>query len=113
MKKCFIVLGLVLLFTTACCRHEERQHVFHTYYGDIDIDTMEISFNRDSHNWYLVRQCDKDSFNWDGEWKYLKGPIMDFYCPDLNIYEEEFPDNQGRRIVAEIDPYTRYNWLND
>ena len=114
MRKFNVFLMSVFLFATACCECKKAKiHVFSTYYGDIDIDSMEIAFNRDGHAWYLVRQCDKDSFNWDGEWKYLDGPIKDFYCPDLDLYEEEFPDNHGRRIVAEIDPYTMYDWLNN
>ena len=90
-----------------------RAHVYHTYYKDIDIDTMDVAFERDSHNWYLVRHVEKDSFYWVGRWFDLKGPIKDYYCPDLDIYEETFPDNQGRIIVVEIDPYTQFDWLKE
>ena len=70
MKELIYILFTILLVIG--CGHskpaEERLHVFHTYYGDIDVDTMSIAFERDSHNWYLVRHVEKDSFNWDGRW---------------------------------------------
>ena len=107
-------LILMFLFTAVCCRPSgSGKHVFQTYYGKIDTDTMLVAFQRDGHDWYKVHCCAEDSFNWNGEWKHLKGPIIDFYCPDLDLYEEEFPDNQGKRIVVGIDPYTRNDWLKN
>ena len=44
-----------------------KQYVYHTYYGDIDIDTMEVAYTIDGFDWYLVRSVEKDSFNWNGE----------------------------------------------
>ena len=90
-----------------------KQYVYHTYYGDIDIDTMEVAYTIDGFDWYLVRSVEKDSFNWNGEWKYIYGPIKDYYCPVNNLYEETFPDNQGNTIVKGIDPYHQYDWLKD
>ena len=108
MKKIIPIIAIVLLTMTGC-----REHVYHTYYGDIDIDTMEVAYTRDGFDWYLVRSAEKDSFNWNGEWKYIYGPIKDYYCPANNLYEETFPDNQGNTIITEIDPYHQYDWLKD
>jgi len=56
MKKILIIA--ILLTMTGC-----REHVYHTYYGDIDIDTMDIAFYdfKDSLPCYLVHVSDLDS----------------------------------------------------
>lgn len=90
-----------------------RKHVYHTYYGDIDIDTMTIAFHQYGKDFYRVRYSEKDSFNWDGEWKYISGPIIDYYCPDSNVYVEMFKDNDGNMIGNEMDPYHNMDWLNN
>lgn len=41
MKK--ILLVVLLMFIIGC----SKQHVYHTYYGEIDIDTMEVAYTRD------------------------------------------------------------------
>ena len=102
MKK--IILGILFI---SC----GGGHVYHTYYGVIDIDTMEVAYTRNGFDWYLVRSVEKDSFNWDGVWKYIYGPIKDYYCPANNQYEETFPDNHGNIIIKEFDPYHQYDWL--
>ena len=104
-----IVALFLLLFLAGC----GKKHVYHTYYGDIDTDTMTASFERDGNPWYLVRYAEKDSFLWDDEWMYMDGPVMNYYCPALDIYEEEFPDNHNNRIIVEIDPYHNMDWLKD
>ena len=106
MKK-LLILFVVIVLLTAC----GEKHIVHTFYGDFDLDTMEVAYTRDSLDWYLVRCSEKDSFYWCGEWKYIHGPIKDYYCPDSNLYEESCPDNQGRITMSRIDPYHQYDWL--
>lgn len=104
MKKLIYIIPIMLLFITLGC--SKRQHVFHTYYGDIDIDTMEVGmWDEDDNECYEVYYSDKDSFKMLGEWKYISGPIRKYYCPKNDTYFDTWPDNQGRIIVKDINPY--------
>ena len=38
-----------------------RQHVYHTYYGDIDIDTMQAFVSPDGFKYYAVQTTVLDS----------------------------------------------------
>lgn len=91
----------MLLFITLGC--SKRQHVFHTYYGDIDIDTIKPEIIN-GKEWYQVNNVDKDSFKMFGEWRYLKGPQIKYFCPDDSLYMAAFPDNHGVMLAKEIDP---------
>lgn len=90
----------------------DNRQVIHTYYGDFDTDTMAVAYTRNGHDWYKVNYSEKDSFNWDGNIVYVKGPIVDYYCPSEDIYEETFPDNLGNIISVEVDPDHKMDWLN-
>ena len=56
MKELIYIMFTILLVIG--CGHskpaEERQHVFHTYYGDIDIDTIPPVQGDDGRSFYLV-----------------------------------------------------------
>lgn len=111
MKKILIVIPLIV---SSCILQGCRKHVYHTYYGDIDIDTIKPSFQRyeTGNNYYKVDSTAKDSFFWQNRWFYIKGPIITYFCPQDDVYEQYFPDNSGRMIGKEIDPYHNMDWLN-
>lgn len=97
----------------ACCK---RQHVFHTYYGDIDTDTMEIAFFdlKDSLPCYLVHEMEMDSVEKSpGVWGYIYGPLRFYYCPQKDAYYHTFPDNQGNHVLRGYDPYSDYYYSPD
>lgn len=74
-----------------------KKHVFHTYFGDIDIDTMEVALYdfKDSLPCYLVKISSVDSVEKaPGVWGYIYGPLKYYYCPQKNTYYHTFPDNQ-------------------
>ena len=103
MRKLLLLLTILIL---AGCG---RQHVYHTYYGDIDTDTMEVAFYdiKDSLPCYLVKTAPCDSVEiLLGMWKLIEGPIKFFYCPTKNTYYYSFPDNEGNRILNAYDPTT-------
>ena len=105
MKKMVIVF---LVMLAAGCG---RKHVFHTYFGDIDIDTMEVAMYdiKDSLPCYLVKIRSIDSVEKaPGVWGYIYGPLKYYYCPQKNTYYHTFPDNQGYSIIRGYDPYTNY-----
>ncbi len=111
MRKGLFILLLLMLFV-GC----KRQHVFHTYYGDIDIDTMEIALYdlKDSLPCYIVKISNLDSIEKaPGIWGYIKGPLYYYYCPDKNTYYTSFPDNQGRQVLRGLDPYNDYSCRPD
>ena len=107
MKK--IMFLIVVIVMIGC---GDRQ-ILHTYYGDFDTDTMEVAFTRGNQLWYKVRYSERDSFMMDGKLLFVKGPVIDYYCPSTNTYEETFLDNQGNIISVEIDPYHKMDWLNE
>ncbi len=100
---------LVFLFIIVLMAGCGRQHVYHTYYGDIDTDTMEVDFFdiKDSLPCYLIRTIEYDSTEViPGEWRYIEGPVEFYYCPNKNTYYYSFPDNEGNRILNAYDPIT-------
>ena len=99
MKKIIPIIAIVLLAMASC-----RQHVYHTFYGEIDIDTMKVAFYdiKDSLPCYLVHVSDLDSVEKSpGVWGYIYGPLKYYYCPAKDTYYHTFPDNQGREVVSE------------
>jgi len=105
-----IMKKLVFLFIIVLMAGCGRQHVYHTYYGDIDIDTMEVAFYdiKDSLPCYLIRTLEYDSVEIvPGEWGIIKGPVELFYCPDKITYYYSFPDNQGNRILNAYNYITK------
>lgn len=106
MKKIIPIIAIVFLTMTGC-----REHVYHTYYRYIDIDTMDIAFYdfKDSLPCYLVHVSDLDSVEKSpGVWGYIYGPLKYYYCPAKDTYYQTFPDNQGREVVKGYNPKTDY-----
>lgn len=76
-----------------------RKHVYHTYYGDIDIDTIE------AHPWdeegpvYKINVIERDTI---------------YYKPFDKTYYKVFPSNDEHgNCVVQWDPYTgmcSVNW---
>ena len=111
MKKSALVIT-VLYLLIGCSQKGQIAHssVYHTYFGDIDIDTMEIAFYdlKDSLPCYLVHVADIDSVEkGPGVWGYIYGPLKYYYCPKKNTYFHTFPDNHGDDILRGYDPYTK------
>jgi len=52
---------LLLLFTMLIMAACGRQHVYHIYYGDIDIDTMQAFVSPDGFKYYAVQTTVLDS----------------------------------------------------
>ena len=120
MKKLVLVLAALVLLIGCSQKGQKDQtvhsSVYHTYFGDIDIDTMEIAFYdlKDSLPCYLVHVADIDSVEKvPGEWGYIYGPIRNYYCPEKNIYFYSFPDNHGDEILRGYDPYTNEYYKPD
>lgn len=73
MKKVIPIMAILLLTMASC-----RQKVYHTFYGEIDIDTMEVAFYdiKDSLPCYLVHVSDLDSLEESPSvWVYSYGPL--------------------------------------
>ena len=105
-----VTIAIVVILLIGC----NRQHIYHTYYGDIDIDTMQVALeDLDNALCYTVQVLEKDSFMWDEEIKHLPSPATIVYCPDKNIYYKVSPDNQGRQTISIYDPSTKnLEWLD-
>lgn len=102
---------MLLLVMVGC-----REHVYHTYYGDIDIDTMEVAFYeiKDSLPCYLVHVSDLDSVEKSPRvWGYIYGPLKYYYCPAKDTYYHTFPDNQGNAVLRGYDPYKDYSYSHE
>ena len=52
---------LLLLFTILVMAACGRQHIYQTYYGDIDIDTMQTFVSPDGFKYYAVQTTVLDS----------------------------------------------------
>jgi hypothetical protein len=109
MKKWTVVAIMALMALIGC----RKQHIYHTFYGDIDIDTMEIALFdlKDSLPCYLVHSSDLDSVEKvPGVWGYIYGPLFYYYCPQKDIYYYTFPDNQGNYIFRVYNPVTKESY---
>lgn len=108
MKKILTILPLIMVLCIfQGCKNKKnnnipRKHVYYTYYGLVDLDTVTDIQHWDNKKWYRVRYSEKDSFDFDGEWKYIYGPINNYYCPTDNSYIQTEPDNQGRIMVTDM-----------
>ena len=106
-----IILLAIALMLIGC-----RQHIYHTYYGDIDTDTMGIAMFdiKDGLPCYLVHIKDIDSVEKaPGVWGYIYGPLKYFYCPKKDVYYYTFPDNHGNGILRGYDPYMNFYYSPD
>ena len=89
MRKLIWML-LVLMFF-AC----GRKHVYNTYFGKFDVDTMLVSLNdNDGSACYVVHVSPIDSVEKaPGVWGYIPGPIIYYYNPSKDLYYVQFPTN--------------------
>lgn len=79
MKK-FILIIVVVLSIVGC-----REHVYHTYYGDIDTDTMPAIHDLDSSLYYTLKITELDSAQ--SAAMGLEGVVeIIFYSPSKNSY---------------------------
>ena len=98
MKKLFFALITITVFI-GC----SKQHIYHTYYGDINIDTMNVAFlEENGFPCYEVYTTDRDSVEKaPGVWGYIEGPVHYYYCPEKDTYFHQFRSNDehGNCIV--------------
>ena len=76
---------MLLLFTVLLVTGCSRQHVYHTYYGDIDTDTMQAFYSPEGFNYYIVHTTVFDSaqaaaMGLDSLW------LHDYYIPSQDKY---------------------------
>lgn len=81
MKKWTVVAIMALMALIGC----RKRHIYHTYYGDIDIDTMEVFTDEDGTLYYAVHTTMLDSLQaaamgLDSVW------LVDYYIPSQNKY---------------------------
>lgn len=110
MKKLVPIVVLLILLTVGC---NKKHRVFHTYYGDFDLDTMTAIADRDGAHYYLVKTEVLDSVTV----KALgceKAMIAYFYKPSTNVYFNVLYDNDGRSgLRTYFDPYTDSVWCTE
>lgn len=98
MKKVLLIIG-VITSLIGC----KNQHVYSTRYGTVDIDTVQtIMYDSQRNKCYKVWEQDKDSIEKaPGEWGYIDGPIIYYYCPSTGKYYCQFPTNDeyGNSVV--------------
>ena len=109
MKKFLFIISIILLISC------NKQHVYQTFYGPIDTDTLKVGMVDDNGlPCYELFVIERDSFIWDGVVKYLPSPSAILYNPQTNKYYKTSPDNQGRTTVSDYNPETKnLDWLND
>ena len=100
MRKLVILLTILMLVGCG------RQHVYHTYYGDIDTDTMEAKLIDDNSPCYIVYTTEKDSVEKaPGIWGYIYGPIIVYYNPSKNVYYKKFHSNdENGHVIVDFSP---------
>ena len=117
MKK--LVYIIVILFLIVSCskvdkpsskKKVEKPHVYSTYYGDIDIDTMKVSMWADNiYPCYRVKVIERDSIFIGHIVKYLPCPQEILYCPKKNCYYKLEPALHDETAVYEFDPTFDYH----
>lgn len=103
MKK-LVILFMVMLVVGCGNRKDasqsnKQQHVFHTYYGDIDIDTMEVAIRCEGYICYKIAIDNIDTI---------------YYDPFKKSYFAVFPTNDEHgNVIAKFDPIDKSktgNW---
>jgi uncharacterized protein YxeA len=93
MKKILFLIAMIVLLI-GC----SGKHTYHTYYGDIDTDTMTVAmYDSDSTYCYQVSEVIKDSFGME----YVE---YVYFNPQKGIYYLGFPDNTGREVIVNYNP---------
>lgn len=107
MKKLLYLL-LLLLVLGSC-----KNHIYSTYYGEVDIDTLEVMLRtEEGYPCYKVKTIERDSFILDDQVKYLPCPQQILYCPEKNCYYKLEPAAHGETAVYDFDPTFDYDyWL--
>ena len=60
MRLLAVILIIMFLFTALCCRNG-KSGIYHTYYGDIRLDTMEWLLDNDGRRYCIVHTKKLDS----------------------------------------------------
>ena len=108
MKK-LVYFALLLSIILGC----GRKNVYHTYFGDVNIDTVtETIIDFDSTMYYLVDiQTHLCSIAYPTETVYWKDTTWHYYNPDKDAYCYTFKDKYGNHVILEYDPYQeQFNW---
>lgn len=96
MRKILIILPMIML---SCFLQGCRRHVYHTYYGDIDIDTMQACPWDKEGSVYKIHVIQKDTI---------------YFKPFDKTYYKVFPTNDEHgNCVVQWNPYTgdcEANW---
>lgn len=103
MKKILIILPLMFAF---CFLQGCRKHIYHTYYGDIDIDTMQInSYDFDDSPCYIVKTIDSLTVE-EAEGYVGHGAIIIYFNPYKKTYYKQFPTNDEHgNVIVDFNPY--------
>lgn len=89
----------------ACILNKEKQHIFHTYYGDIDTDTLPSITDDDGLPYYIVKvekmdEAVSDAIGLEGAY------FVDFFKPsDESYFRMVFGSDGGRSEKIYYDPY--------
>lgn len=105
MKKRLVFIGLLAVLLWGCTK--PRKHVYVTYYGTIDIDTMHGIKDKDSNCFYIVNaeKLDSATANAIG----LEGAyFVDFYKPsDSSYFRQMFGSDGGESDRIYYNPYNK------
>lgn len=103
MKKLLYLFVLIAVLVSC------RKHIYSTYYGDIDIDTLEILLHtEDNYPCYKVKVIEEDSIVIGDIVKYLPCPQQILYCPKKNCYYKLVPAHH-ETAVYNFDPTFNYH----
>ncbi len=102
MKK-LLLFFTILSILSAC----GRQHIYHTYYGIIDTDTMEALISPEGFKYYAVHTTVLDSaqaavMGADSMW------LTDYYIPSQNKYFTTAHSSNGNS-----SPKVYFNPINE
>ena len=103
MKK----LLYIFIFTTILVSC--RKHIYSTYYGNVDIDTLEIlMYTEDDYPCYKVKVVEKDSVIIGDIVEYVPCPQQILYCPKKDCYYKLEPAPH-ETAVYDFDPTFNYH----
>ena len=103
MKKAVLFILLLVLFFWGCSK--PRQHIYSTWYGTIDTDTMQSIEDVDGESFYIVNVEEVDSsishaMNLEGAY------FVDFFKPaDSSYFRQMFGNDGGESDRIYYNPY--------